>query len=174
MQPAISARMTLIAGVALLLAGCSSSEEPNLMNLTPPGNRPDEFAILPPKPLQMPETLAALPTPTPGGSNLTDPTPQADAVVALGGKPGAGGSDPALVAWTTRMGVDPTIRGSLAAEDTDFRRRNPGKLLPRLFGQTTYYDAYRKSELDQQAELDYWRQRGVRTPSAPPAEGASR
>ena len=32
-----------------------------------------------------PEDLAALPEPTPGGVNLTDHNPQADAVAALGG-----------------------------------------------------------------------------------------
>jgi hypothetical protein len=31
-----------------------------------------------------------------------------------------------------------------------------------------YFKAYRAQSLDQQAELAFWRRRGVRTPSAPP------
>ena len=34
--------------------------------------------------------LVELPTPTPGGANLTDPTAEADAIVALGGRAGHG------------------------------------------------------------------------------------
>ena len=71
-----------------LLAACGGSAEPDLLNISQPRSEgPDEFAILPAKPLEVPEDLAALPEPTPGGSNLTDPTPFADAAVAMGGNP---------------------------------------------------------------------------------------
>ena len=81
----------VIAAVAILtLSACSNSEGvPELMNVGQPGAGPDEFAILPTKPIVIPENLAELPAPTPGGANLTDPTPNADAIVALGGRPGA-------------------------------------------------------------------------------------
>lgn len=84
-----SSRVVLaIAGAAMLtLAGCGSGDEPRLMNVRSTTQGPDEFGILPPKPLQMPTDLAALPPPTPGGANLTDPTPFSDAIVALGGRP---------------------------------------------------------------------------------------
>ena len=35
-------------------------------------------------------------------------------------------------------------------------------------GLIEHFDAYRKMALDQQAELEKWRQAGVGTPSAPP------
>ena len=156
-----------VAG-ALALSACGRPADPHLMRLRPTGNGPDEFAILPTKPLQAPTNYNTLPTPTPGGTNLTDPTPVADAVTALGGRPGAGVSGPGIVRYASRYGVDPTIRSKLATADQQYRRDHRGRLLERLAGQTTYYQAYKPFELDQYAELARWRKLGVRTPSAPP------
>ncbi|MGB8621497.1 MAG: DUF3035 domain-containing protein, partial [Paracoccaceae bacterium] len=75
--------ISLAAGLAL--AGCSRNKEPQLMNIRSSTSTPDEFAILPNKPIEMPQDMAALPDPTPGGANRVDPTPEADAVAALGG-----------------------------------------------------------------------------------------
>ncbi len=160
----------VLAGVVLMaLASCGSRDRvPHLMNLRSTTNGPDEFAILPPKSLELPPDLAALPAPTPGGANLTDQHPKDDAILALGGKPGAGAGDAALVAYAGRHGTDPNIRASLAAEDLAFRKKHPGRLLERAFGLTTYFDAYRASWLDQYKELMRWRAAGVPTPSAPP------
>jgi hypothetical protein len=168
-----AARTVLALAAAVLLSACGGGDKaPNLFNLEQPGNGPDEFAILPPRPLQLPENLAELPAPTPGGANLTDPTPNADAIVALGGNPGAAGGipsgDAALVSHAGRLGVAPNIRGQLAAEDLDFRSDNQGRVLERLFNVNVYYKAYEEQSLDQQAELAFWRSRGARTPSAPP------
>ncbi|MFV2035595.1 MAG: DUF3035 domain-containing protein, partial [Halocynthiibacter sp.] len=64
----------------LVLSACGGREKtPDLMNIRSTSPGPDEFAILPGKPLQAPDDYTSLPEPTPGGSNLTDPTPQADA-----------------------------------------------------------------------------------------------
>jgi hypothetical protein len=165
----------VVAAVAILtLAACANrSGDPELMNTRQPGAGPDEFAILPTKPLEIPQNLAELPPPTPGGTNRVDPTPEADAIVALGGRPGAPGrgvpaSDSALVGYSSRYGVTPGIRQSLAAEDLEFRRENQGLLLERAFNVNVYYRAYKRQSLDQSAELDRWRARGVRTVSAPP------
>jgi hypothetical protein len=161
-----------IAAVAILtLAGCSGDE--SLMNVRSTTQGPDEFGVLPTKPLEMPENLAALPPPTPGGANITDPTPQADAIAALGGNPSAprGGvpaSDGALAQYAGRYGVSPDIRGVLAAEDLAFRQDNQGRVLEKLFNLNVYYKAYEPLSLDQYAELEKWRARGLRTPSAPP------
>ncbi|MBL4916962.1 DUF3035 domain-containing protein [Szabonella alba] len=164
------------AALAMLgLAACSGgSDEPRLMNLRSATNGPDEFAIIPPKPLEMPKDLAALPAPTPGGTNLTDPTPEADAIIALGGRPGAQRGVPAgdagLVNHASRNGVSGTIREDLAVADLDHRRRNDGRLLERLFGSNVYYRAYREQELDQHAELARWRRAGAQNVSAPPRQ----
>jgi hypothetical protein len=160
----------LAATLMLALSACGGSEDPQLMNLRSPSDGPDEFAILPPKPLQMPQSLASLPTPTPGGTNITDPTPEADAIVAMGGRPGAGTNDTALVAYAARGGVESGIRGTLAAEDLEFRRQNDGRLLERVFNVNVYYDAYEPMSLDQHAELERWRAQGLLTPSAPPPQ----
>jgi hypothetical protein len=172
MQARIGATAVAMAAM-LALAACSGDKTPNLMNLRSATNGPDEFGILPPKALELPEDLASLPEPTVGGANRTDPTPNADAIVALGGNPKAAGGIPAgdgaLVRYSARNGTAAGIRETLAAEDLEYRRKNDGRLLERIFNVNVYYKAYRKQSLDQQAELQRFRKRGLRTPSAPPA-----
>jgi hypothetical protein len=144
------------------------------MNIRSNTAGPDEFGILPTKPLQTPEDYASLPEPTLGGANLTDPTPRADAVAALGGNPasltrtGVARADQGLLAQTTRYGLSGDIRQQLAAEDIAYRKNNKGKLLERVFNVNLYYSAYARQSLDQYKELDRFRRAGVRTPAAPP------
>ena len=161
-----------LAGAVMLLSACASST-PQLMNLRSTTGGPDEFAILPPKSLEMPVNLAALPPPTPGGANLTDRDPSGDAIAALGGtasKPGAGtpAADAGLVGFVYRFGTPVNIRSQLAAEDLAWRQDNQGLLLQRLFNMNVYYLAYAPLALDPYAELSFWRNRGVATPAAPP------
>ncbi len=159
----------LAGGALLLLAACGGDGEPRLMNLRQTGDGPDEFAILPPKPLELPASLQELPEPTPGGGNRTDPTPHADAIVALGGRAEAGtAGDAGLLSHTGRYGRAADIRAVTAAEDLEFRRSNKGRVLERIFNVNVYYRAYRDQSLDQHAELARWRRAGIRTPSAPP------
>lgn len=164
-----------VLGLVMALAACSSGRGDKLINLNRGGDgTPDEFAILPTKPIEIPQDLNALPAPTPGGANRVDPTPQADAVAALGGNPerlnrtGQARSDGGLIRYASRYGVQSGIRPTLAQEDVAFRKANPGRVLERLFRVTRYYSVYEGSELDQTAELQKWRRRGVLTPSAPP------
>ncbi|MBN8632126.1 MAG: DUF3035 domain-containing protein [Rhodobacterales bacterium] len=170
---AVKGRAVIAVATMVTLAACGGTSDPKLMNLRA-GQGPDEFAIVPPKPLEMPESLADLPEPTPGGYNRTDQNPEADAAIALGGKPSAAGgipsSDAALYAHAARFGVDGGIRATLAAEDLEWRRDNRGRPLERLFNLNVYFKAYRKQSLDQQAELARWRALGARTSSAPPAK----
>ena len=172
-------RLGVIVTMAVLaLAGCGDRDgTPSLMHLRS-GAGPDEFGILPPKPLEMPQSLSDLPEPTPGGDNRTDQRPLDDAVIALGGTPGkAGGipgADASLFAHASRFGLDSSIRQTLAAEDLDWRRDNNGRILERLFKVNVYYRAYRKMSLDQHAELARWRKAGARNPSAPPRADGER
>ena len=100
-------------------------------------------------------------------------------MLALGGTPrvasaSAPASDGALVSYAARAGVAGDIRPTLAAEDVEFRRKNNGRLLERLFGTNVYFRAYRKQALNQQAELERWRAAGAGTPSAPPRQSGER
>jgi len=164
--------VALLAGLAL--AACSGPDEPRLLNLDAAARGPDEFRILPTRPLEMPPSLTELPAPAPGGTNLADPQPRADAVAALGGNPALlsataiPAADGGLVNRASRFGVQPNIREQLAAEDLEFRRRNQGRVLERLFGVGVYFRAYRVMALDRYAELERWRRAGARTPGVPP------
>jgi len=86
-------RAVIAVAAMVTLAACGGDRAPQLMNLRS-GQGPDEFAIVPPKALEMPQSLSDLPEPTPGGYNRTDQNPEADAAVALGGKPTAAGGIP--------------------------------------------------------------------------------
>ncbi len=158
----------LLGATMLTLVACSSGT-PQLMNLRNTEEGPDEFAVLPTAPLEIPENLAALPDPTPGARNRVDPDPEADAIAALGGSAArAAGAGTDLMSYATRFGVSSDIRPVLAAEDEDFRRRNDGLILERMFGTNVYFEAYRRQALDRYAELERLRRMGVRTPAAPP------
>ncbi|MBN2905320.1 MAG: DUF3035 domain-containing protein [Rhodobacteraceae bacterium] len=167
-----SARILVLgAAMAALLAGCSRDKEPELMNIRSQTRSPDEFSVLPGKPLEMPADFAALPQPTPGSASRTDPTPETDAIIALGGNPSrATRGDNGLMSHVTRFGVASDIRQSLAAEDLEYRRTHDGRLLERWFNVNVYFKAYGPQALDQYAELERWRRLGVRNVGAPPEQ----
>ncbi|MEM7489400.1 MAG: DUF3035 domain-containing protein [Pseudomonadota bacterium] len=161
-------RAAILLTATAFLSACGASD-PRLMNVRAEDRTPDEFSILPNRPLTLPEDLSVLPPPNPGGQNRVDRQPEAEAIAALGGNPNAGSAaDGALVAAVTRYGVQDNIRGQLAAEDLEYRRVNNGRLLERVFNLNVYYDAYAPQSLDQHRELERLRQAGVRTVAAPP------
>ncbi len=172
MQGALG-KMAMFAAFAAVLSACSE-KEPRLMNFRSDGTGPDEFRILPTKPLEEPDSYTSLPTPTPGGANRTDATPFADAAEALGGSGAAAttstmrASERGVVSYASRYGVSSNIRETLASEDLEWRRRHDGRLLERLFKVSVYFRAYEAMSLDQHAELERLRRRGIWTPSAPP------
>lgn len=153
---------------ALAVAGCSGKET-RLRDFRDMNNGPEEFAVEPKKPLEMPQA-AELPAPTPGGANRTDMTPKADAYAALGGREGGGSSpaaDSALIAHASRKGVDPNVRETMAEDDADFRRRRGRFTNIKLFKVDRYSDVYRGQATNQKRENERFRRRGVKTPSAP-------
>lgn len=155
------------------LTACASRGEP-LMNLKQDGAGPDEFGIVPNKPLETPKDLTFLPDPTLGGSNRVDQTPRRDAVAALGGRTGLLDSnriqvgEQAIVTVASRFGVNPDIRRQLAAEDEAFRKDALILPLERLFKVNVYLKSYESQSLDEQRELLRLRQLGIRTPTSPP------
>lgn len=168
MRKAILAIMT-----AATLMACSSGERP-LHDMRSTTGGPDEFTVLPVAPLEMPATMS-LPAPTPGGANLTDPTPEADAIAVLGGNAGAtntGGipnADAALVASAGRNGTQSDIRAVLASEDARFRAGKKRLGFLSILSRDRYFRAYARQALDAYAELARFRAAGVATPTAPPA-----
>lgn len=164
------AGLGLASLIAVLgVAGCGGSDNPELLNLAAIKDGPDEFSILPTKPLQTPSDYTSLPTPTPGGGNITDPTPKSNAIIALGGNPfGGDAGSAAMMNYARRFGVAANIRTTLASEDLEWRKKNDGRLLERLFDVNVYFDAYENMSLDQYRELERWRAAGRDTPSAPP------
>ncbi len=169
--------LLILALMALTACGTRQDtvdRDTNLRQLRNPSGTPEEFAIVPPKPLEVPETLAQLPQPTPGGENRTDQTPLKDAVAALGGapsrldpQPGIGAGDQALVAQVSRFGRQPDIREDLAVADQAFRERR-SLFNWRLVPEDTYNRIYRPQTLDPYASLEAARRAGALTPSAPP------
>lgn len=164
-------RLILCMTLVLTLTACAGGNR-GLRDLRSSGGGPDEFRVQPMNPLVMPTDVANLPTPTPGGGNLSDPAPNAEAVAALGGNPnaliatGIPTRDGALISAASRNGVDPGIRQTLATEDAAFRNRQSRFGFFR--GRNRYFQAYARQALDAYAELQRFRNAGVATPSAPP------
>ena len=94
----------------------------------------------------------------------------------LGGRPSAqfaGGipaADAALIARVSRNGVAADIRATLAAEDARFRANRKRLSLFNPFARNRYFRAYAAQALDAYAELQRFRNLGVATPTAPPAQ----
>ncbi|NIZ15366.1 DUF3035 domain-containing protein [Phaeobacter sp. HF9A] len=159
----------IILGSVLLLAACGDKP---LHDLDARRKGPDEFLVLPNKPLEQPASYAQLPTPTPGGANLTDRNPRQEAIVALGGRPSSGipASEGALITAASRYGVQGDIRETLAEEDAKRRKRAGILANIKLFPVDRYAETYERDSLDPYAVSDAYRAAGVPTPSAPPED----
>lgn len=162
-----AAALIVAAGV---LAGCAEGGFAGALRSAGVGAAPDEFLVLPTKPLEMPADMAALPPPTPGAVNRVDPQPEAEAVAALTGRPAAAGSAPAGTLIARAGPVDPQIRARLRSEDAAYRDENRGLLLERIADDNPDWSIYENMRLNADAEFQRLRARGVRVPAAPPAE----
>ena len=167
-------RYAVVFGIigSMMLSACSDTP-PKLRDLYDPYAGPEEFAISPNLELEMPQDLASLPTPTPGGKNLTDPNPKGDAIALLGGDPNrvtasrSDTNDGALWTYATRFGFDPNIRETVSEEDRRFRLFQGRFSQIKLFRVDRYNQIYRRQTLDAKKEVQRWRERGVSTPSMP-------
>jgi hypothetical protein len=170
--PNIAKSLSLFALAGTLAAcGDEANEDSFLSSFGLASKAPVEFAVVPHKPLELPENLAALPPPTPGSRNRTDLTPIEDARVALGGNPNGGvtvQSDAALLAATGARSAPSGIRQVLAEEDALYREGNKGPLLPRWFNKNTEAVIYEDMLLDPTIESLRQRASGRRTPEFPP------
>ncbi len=168
-------RATMGLVLILAAAGCARGDrEIDLRQLRSSDNGPDEFSVLPSKPLQAPDSYSSLPVPNPDGRNLVDQNPRADAVASLGGRPealdatGVPAGDTALVRHTARGGVPGNIRETLAEEDEDFRQRRGRFQRLRIFIKNKYNSVYEPQTLNSVRTNQAYRRVGVPTPSVPP------
>lgn len=160
---------TALALAAAVLAGCQEGGLAGSLRSAGVGASPDEFLVLPTRPLEMPTDLSALPPPKPGAANLVDPQPDIDAVAALTGRAVPAGSAGAGALIAESGPVDPQVRAQLAAEDATYRRENRGLLLERLANKDAPdWSIYEDMRLDANSEFVRLRARGYRVPAAPP------
>ena len=103
-----------VTGAFLVLTACGGNT--GLRDLSTDSAGPDEFSVIPQRPLEIPETLA-LPQPTPGGGNRADPNPTGDAIAALGGSQAAGFAGGAAVEDDIHHRPAAERLGRLVAED---------------------------------------------------------
>jgi len=160
----------LVAGAVLILplAACGDGGLAGSLRRSGVVGQPDEFMVLPTRPLEMPADLSTLPPPTPGATNRVDRQPRAETITALTGRPPASApAAPGLVAATGP--ASPEIRAALSAEDEAYARRNQPRLLERWFGGNRNRQVYEGMTLDAEAEYDRLRASGARVPEAPPA-----
>ena len=78
MKPALTLCLAMVLG----LSACGDLK---LRKMKSDDKGPEEFTVLPVKPLQEPSDYKVLPAPNSAAGNLVDATPKADAIVALGG-----------------------------------------------------------------------------------------
>ncbi|MBC6442281.1 MAG: DUF3035 domain-containing protein [Rhodobacteraceae bacterium] len=164
--------------IVLTLAACDTSQGIGRLFATniAQADGPDEFSILPTKPLEQPENYTELPIPQAGGPNLVDSQPEQDAVAALGGNPSSLTStvirpgEGTLLAVAERRGRDTGIREVLTREDADWRANRQPRLLERWFGTDTYFRTYENQTIQARSVAEHLRHSGVRVPVAPPPE----
>lgn len=166
-------RCALLVLVAIGLSACEeSADDRDLLTRVLSANTqsPEEFAVVPNKPLTLPEDLASLPPPQPGITSRSELDPRADAIAALGGGQRGVRADGRLLAALGVSQADPNIRTTLAREARDFRENNPGLILDRMFGRMTDPVIFRGQLLDPAAEVERLRAAGVRVPQMAPVQ----
>jgi hypothetical protein len=164
------ARVTALASMLVALAGCGEGGLAGGLRAAGVAQTPDEFMVLPTRPLEMPENFAALPPPTPGVPNRVDFRPHAEAVAGLTGAPGPAGSADGTALVAAAGPRQPGIRQSLAVEDAEWRATHRGLLIPRLLSRGNPEAlTYQPMVLDAAAEFERLRAAGVEVPAAPPA-----
>lgn len=157
---------------ALLLAACSGSGEPpvTLQEASLKNGAPDEFLVLPQRPLTVPEDLETLPEPDPNAGSLVEIDPFVEARKAVGGNGGgtsASAADNAILAAARTVGRTPNIREELAAETDAKLTRGRGILgfFDRFRIAPRKRTAFNDQKLDAIGELKKRQAQGVKTPS---------
>ncbi len=155
-----SCRLPASLVLLALLASCAGREDstPDLVRYHSKG-APDEFAVVVYDRISIPERTTDRPPPGVVGTRVRQ-DPEAIADRALGGQPAprrddrTPSTDTALVNHMTARGREDDIRQTVAREDLEIRRANPGRFLERAFGTNVYSRAYEDMTLDPAAETE--------------------
>jgi hypothetical protein len=160
----------LLLPLVLAVSGCSEGGLAGALRSSGATSTPDEFLVLPTRPLEIPDDLASLPPPTPGAPNRVEYQPETLAVTGLTGQQGTArtASGAALLARAGAASNDPLIRTRLAQEDAEYRASHGGRLLERLFARDQDALVYRDMTLDAAAAYEQMRARGVQLSAPPP------
>lgn len=159
---------TLLITSGLMLSGCAGGLA-GFLRSSGAVSTPDEFMVLPTRPLEMPTDLSTLPPPVPGSLNRVDYRPNAEAVAGLTGRQGpAGTADGSVLVARTGAGAA-EIRTTLAVEDQEYRSSNRGRLLERWFSRDREALTYRNQTLDAPSTFETLRDHGVGVPAPPPS-----
>ena len=162
----LAAVALLVAGTAV--AGCQGRGAAGVLRSAGVAGTPDEFMVLPTKPLEMPKDLAALPAPMPGAVNRVDYQPHQEAVAGLTGRPALSTASGTALVARTGLG-DPDVRSKLAVDDANWRATHHGLFFERMFTRDPSSVVYKPMVLDAPAELERLRRMGVEVPPPPPA-----
>ena len=166
--PAGTATAGVLLVVVLALGGCGDGGLAGGLRAAGIAGKPDEFMVLPTRPLEMPANLAALPPPTPGQPSRVDYQPIPEAIAGLSGRPGAPGNADGAALVAAAGPRDPSVRAELAVEDAEWRRTHHGRLFERLTARDKEALVYRPMVLDAPFEFERMRASGVGVPAASP------
>ncbi len=168
MTPTWKVSAALLIG-AVFASGCQNTNLASVLREAGVGGSPDEFMVLPTRPLEIPQDLNTLPVPKPGSVSLVDYRPKESAVAALTGGPTAVGtaSGAALVAAVPPASAG--IRTVLANEDVTYRENNKGLFFQRMFTKDKEALIYSAELLNPKTEYNNLQAAGVRTYPATPS-----
>lgn len=168
MTRASTVAAALLVG-AVIVSGCQNNNLASRLREAGVGGSPDEFLVLPTRPLEIPQDLASLPAPKLGSTNRVDYQPKQAAVAALTGGPATAltASGAALVASVPP--ASPEIRTVLAQEDVTYRQNNKGLFFQRMFTKDKEALTYSAELLNAPTEYFNLQDAGVRTYPATPS-----
>ena len=153
----------------LALAACGEGGLAGALRSSGAVSTPDEFMVLPTRPLEMPQNFTALPPPKPGTVNRVDYQPHVEAIAGLTGAPGPAGNADGAVLVAEAGPRQPGIRQQLAIEDIEWQNTHHGLLIPRLIAKDKATVTYQPMILDSAAEYERLRSAGIEQPPAPPS-----
>lgn len=152
MNPKTPSRNGLVLAVlaAMVLSGCQSDSPPKKAEADVPNDSfgigslistfqsaPDEFSVVTKKPLELPDSFAALPVPEPGKISTRDPNPGLDARAALQFDTGVAASSAPSATEAAILSAagpsDPNIRALVAQEQLDDDSNQDLYVLDRIF-----------------------------------------